>query len=163
MEIINFTDYAELGQYLYDSASKNKNIGIVLFKKDIVYLLRQLMEYDEIDLGHIEIKEEFEDSYSKEYYLIIDEDLSVTVKPVYEENTNNIIPCDSDIILFDGDVNSKIAIENDNCIQIEISVTKEDFCGDCCYDCGSCPKYMNSQAISDTLSLMDYIFNHYND
>lgn len=166
MEMIYFTDYAELGEYLYNLASKYKTTSVVLFKKDIIGLLRWLMEYDEIELGHIEIKDEFVDSYSKEYYLTIDDDLSVTIEPVYDEDTDTIIPCYSDIILFDGNVSSKIAIENEDCIQVEISIAdydNEDSCGDCCYDCSNCPKAMASQAISNALSFIDYIFNHYND
>ena len=166
MKIINFTDYAELGEYLYNLASENKIVSVVLFKKDTNGLLRWLMEYDEIDLGHIEIKDEFVDSYSKEYYLTINDDLSVSVEPVYDEDTDTIIPCYSDIVLFDGDASSKIAIKNEDCVQIEISIADnedEDSCGDCCYDCGSCPKAMASQAISGALNLIDYIFNHYND
>uniref|UniRef100_UPI0025E0DAFD hypothetical protein n=1 Tax=Ruminococcus sp. TaxID=41978 RepID=UPI0025E0DAFD len=106
MEMIYFTDYAELGEYLYNLASKYKTTSVVLFKKDIIDLLRWLMEYDEIELGHIEIKNEFVDSYAKEYYLTIDDDLSVTIEPVYDEDTDTIIPCYSDIILFDDNVSS---------------------------------------------------------
>lgn len=165
METIYFTDYAELGEYLYSLAAEYKTASVVLFKKDIIGLLRWLMEYDEIELGHIEIKDEFVDSYSKEYYLTIDDDLSIAIEPVYDEDTDTILPCYSDIILFDGNVSSKIAIENENCIQVEISISDEDedLCGDCCCDCGNCPKAMTSQAISNALSFIDYIFNHYND
>lgn len=166
METIQFNDYADLGEYLYNIAEEGKTVSTVLFKKDIIGLLRWLMEYDEIDLGHIEIKDEFVDGYSKEYYLTIDDDLSVTIEPVYDENTNIITPCYSDIVLFDGNVSSRIAIENEDCTQIEIEIVDnedEDSCGDCCYDCGNCPKAMASQAISSALSLIDYIYNHYND
>lgn len=166
MQMINFRDYAELGEYLYNLASENKTVSVVLFKKDIVGLLRWLMEYDTIDLGYIEIKDEFIDSYSKEYYLTIDDDLHVTIEPVYDEYTDDVIPCYSDIVLFDGDVSSRIAIENNDCIQIEISITDnyyEDYCGDCCCDCSNCQRAMVSQAISSALSFIEYIFNHYND
>lgn len=166
METINFTDYAELGECLYNLASENKAVSVVLFKKDIIGLLRWLMEYDKIELGHIEIKDEFVDNYSKEYYLTIDDDLFVTVEPVYNEDTGDIALCYSDIILFDGDASSKIAIENDDCIQIEISIAEnddEDSCGDCCCDCSHCPKAMDSQAVSSALDFFDYILNHFND
>lgn len=166
MEMIYFTDYAELGKYLYNLATEYKTASAVLFKKDIIGLLRWLMEYNEIELSHIEIKDEFVDSYSKEYYLTIDNDLFVTIKPVYDEDTDSIIPCYSDIVLFDSEVSSKIAIENEHCEQIEISIAESDeenICGDCCYDCGNCPKVIASQAISNALNFIDYIFNHYND
>lgn len=166
MEMIYFKDYAELGEYLYSLAADHKTVSTVLFKKDIIGLLRWIMEYDDIELSHIEIKDKLLDNYSKEYYFTIDDDFSVTVVPVYDRDTDSIIPCYSDIILFNGDVSSKIAIENDNCVQIEISVTdydSEDSCGDCCCDCSNCQKAMTSQAISSALSFIDYIFNHYND
>lgn len=165
MEMIKFNDYADLGEYLYDLASENKTVSVVLFKKDIINLLKWLMEYDKIDLGHIEIKDELVDNYSKEYYMTINEDLLITIKPVYDGNTDIITPCSSNIILFDGNVGSRIAIENEDCVQIEIYIADndEDSCGDCCYDCINCPKVMASQAISSALSLIDYIFNHYND
>ena len=151
MEMIEFLDYAELGEYIHNLTSQYNTISAVLFKKDIIGLLKWLMEYDDIELGHIDIKNEYIDDYSKEYYLTLDDDYSITIEPVYEENTDAIIPCYSDVVLFDGGVSSKIAIENEDCIQIEIAIADynnegEDTCGDCCYDCGSCPKAMASQA-----------------
>lgn len=165
MEMIKFNDYADLGEYLYNMASEGKITSAVLFKKDIIGLLRWLMEYDEIDLGHIEIKDEFVDGYSKEYYLTIDNDLSISIEPVYDEDTDEIVPCYSDIVLFDGNVSSKIALENEDCEQIEISIAEDnedDTCGDCCYDCCNCPR-IASQAITSALSMIDYIYNHLND
>lgn len=163
MDLITFNDYADLGEYLYNLADEGKVASAVLFKKKLVNLLRWLIEYDEIDLCHIDIKDELVDGYSKEYYLTIDRDLSVFIEPVYEDNTNDIIPCYSDVVLFDGEASSKIAIENDNCFQVEFNITdNDDNCGDCCYDCSNCPKSA-SQAISSALSMIDYIFNHFND
>lgn len=165
MDMITFNDYASLGEYLYELADDGKVASAVLFKKDLVNLLRWLMEYDDIDLGHIDIKDEFVDSYSKEYYLTIDRDLSVSIEPVYEDGTNTVIPCYSDVVLFDGETSSRIAIENDDCFQVEFNIADnddEDSCGDCCYDCSTCPK-MASQAISSALSMIDYIYNHLND
>ena len=160
----NFMDYAELGEYLYNLASKNKIVSTVLFRKDIIGLLRWFMEYEEIDLGYIDIENEFVDSYSKEYYLTIDGDFRVTVEPIFDKILVKVIPCYSDIILLDRNVNSKIEPKNENCVQIEISIANDDeenFCGDCCYDCNSCPKAATSQVISSSLSFTEYILNHY--
>jgi hypothetical protein len=164
MDIMKFDDYAELGEYLIDTTDDYELVSVVLFKDDIVNLLRWLMEYDNIDLGHIDIKDEFIDDYEKEYYLTIDSDLSISIEPVYDED-GDIVPCYSDIVLFDGDTSSKIVFANEDCEKIEISIAEEDDednCGDCCYDCGSCPK-MASQAISSALSMIDYILNHLDD
>ena len=165
MDIIKFDDFAELGEYIIDLVDDNNCVSVVLFKNDIVNLLRWLMEYDDIDVGHIDIKDEFVDDYDKEYYLTIDDGFSISIEPVYDEDTNEIIPCYSDIVLFDGDVSSKIALENEDCEQIEISIAEDDednACGDCCYDCCNCPK-IASQAITSALSMIDYIYNHLND
>lgn len=165
MDIIKFDDFAELGEYIINLVDDNNCVSVVLFKNDIVNLLRWLMEYDDIDVGHIDIKDEFVDDYDKEYYLTIDDDFSISIEPVYDEDTNEIIPCYSDIVLFDGDVSSKIALENEDCEQIEISIAEDnedDTCGDCCYDCCNCPR-IASQAIASALSMFDYILNHLED
>lgn len=168
MEKIEFLDYAELGEYIYELAIEDKKtVSVVMFRNDIVGLLRWLMEYDEIDLGHIEIKDEIIDGYGKEYYLTLDKNLNVEIEPVYEEDTKTIISCYADIVLFDGNASSRIAIENENCEQIEISLPEndddEDSCGECACDCTNCPKAMSSQAIAGTLSFIDYLLNHIDD
>ena len=59
MEIIEFKDYAELSEYLLDLIDEeDKIVGVVLNKEGVINLLKWLLEYENIKLGHIDIKDE---------------------------------------------------------------------------------------------------------
>ena len=78
MEQIIFKDYAELGNSMYEIASGDgESITAVLPCDDAVFIMRWLLEYEDIDVGNIQISEDYDD----EYYVTIDEFLFLNIKP----------------------------------------------------------------------------------
>lgn len=168
MNMINFIDYAELGEDIVNIANSGKSICVVTFKNGVIKLLKWLMEYDNVYLGHIDIKDEYFEEYTGEYYIKLDEDITsdekllvLDIEPAFDDNTGEIQECFSDIMYYDGDTNSRIVISQDSCIQKEIFISEDDRlddeCGECCYDCCKCPKEKNNESISHILDLLDYI------
>ena len=115
MELLRFEDYAELGNYMYETALDGEAISAVLYYDDMVDIMRWLLEYEDIDVGNIQIIEE----YTHEYYVTLDEFLYLNIKPVIDDNGNTIKE-NVDVMLFDGDVPNTIALHNPDCEQKEI-------------------------------------------
>ena len=158
MEIIEFKDYAELSEYLLDLIDEeDKIVGVVLNKEGVINLLKWLLEYENIKLGHIDIKDEIVDDYSKEYYFTLDDDLYIDIKPVYNEETHTINLCCVDTLLWEGSVSSKIAIENDDCEKIDFTIEEDDNC-DYDYEEDDCDYEDILQTISSALSFIEYLF-----
>lgn len=159
MEIIKFKDYAELSEYLLDLIDEeDKIVGVVLNKEGVINLLRWLLEYENIKLGHIDIKDEIVDDYSKEYYFTLDNDLYIDIEPVYNEETHTIGLCCVDTLLLEGSVSSRIAIENDDCEKIDFTIEEDDNCD---YDYEEYDCDLNEdilQAVSSALSFIEYLF-----
>lgn len=157
MEIIEFKDYAELSEYLLNLIDEEgKIVGVVLNKEGVINLLRWLLEYENIELGHIDIKDEIVDDYSKEYYFTLDDDLYIDIKPVYNEETHTINLCCVDTLLLEGSVSSRIAIENDDCEKIDFTIEEDDVDDYEEYDCDLNEEIL--QTISSALSFIEYLF-----
>lgn len=156
MELLRFEDYAELGNYMYETALDGEAISAVLYYDDMVDIMRWLLEYEDIDVGNIQIIEE----YTHEYYVTLDEFLYLNIKPAIDDNGNTIKE-NVDLMLFDGDVPNTIALCNPDCEKKEISYKEDDnICGDCCGDCSSCQHKEASMVLELALDFFDYLFNH---
>ena len=160
MEIVKFKDLAELGDYIYSLATdESETVTAVMFREDTLKLFEILLEHKNIDIGDIEIWNETD--YYEEYYISLTDDLHLDIAPVHKYG--EIHSAESDVVLFSGDVSSKIIAENPDSIHLEIEISNDtddasdDDCGNCCEDCSNCRKKEQSQTIESALNFWDYI------
>lgn len=175
MENINFDDYAGLGNYMYKLAKKKSQaVASVLLYEDALELLKWLMLYDDLIVNRLNIESEIYQGYDKEFYVMLDSDLILDVMPAYqayEDYPNKVgyLPLDSDIILYGEDVSSKLALQNVYGNKYEIVIKNNDGencinkCSDCCEDCSCCPRRETCDVVSESLNMIEYLFNHYYD
>lgn len=124
MERLDFNGISDLGSFLYELSSNEASVTTaVLFYDEAQELLRKLLQYENVNIGHINFSHE-DYGYSKEYYITLDSDLYLDIEPAYEDDGYSYI--DTDVMLLDGDANSRIAIMNDNCLRFEI-VFEDDY------------------------------------
>ena len=145
MEILKFTDIEDLYLFMCDMVDNDsKNITAVLFYDEALELMRYFLEDYDIEVGHIEIGTHDYNGYDREYYVSIGSDYTLDVCPAmpnYDKKFGYVPVQEADIILYSGDAKQSIVKVNDceESIQIEFD-PYEDLCGDCCYDCLSCPQ-----------------------
>lgn len=160
MEIVKFKDLAELGDYIYNLATdESETVTTVMFREDTLKLFEILLQYEDIDISDIEIWNETD--YYEEYYLYLTDDLQLKIEPVHKYGEIHV--AESDVVLFAGDVSSKIILGNPDSIHLEIEISNDtdddsdDDCGNCCEDCSNCRKKEQSQTIESALNFWDYI------
>ena len=160
MDRIFFYDIAELGNFMYESAEdESLTISSVMLYDKAVELIRWLMTYDDITVGSINIENEAYNGYKKEFYITLDSDLILDVTPAYkfktEKSSAGYTDIDADLILYDGDANSRIAIQSECLNKFEIVFDEE--CEDSDYDDSTYSHY--NFEIIEILKLLDYILN----
>lgn len=156
MKELHFEDYSDLYNYMYEVSSDGESITTIVSDEDIVSVMRWFLQYEDIDVGSIQIDED----YNNEYYVTLDEFLFLNIKPVKDKNGNVIIE-NTDKMLFPGHVSSSIALHNTNCEQYEICYKeKNDFCKDCCEDCANCCHKGTMEALEMAFDYIDYLINH---
>ncbi len=160
MDRIFFYDIAELGNFMYESAEdESLTVSSVMLYDKAVELIRWLMTYDDITVGSINIENEDYNGYKKEFYITLDSDLILDVAPAYkfktEKSSAGYTDIDADLILYDGDVNSRIAIQSECLNKFEIIFDEE--CEDSDYDYSTYSHY--NFEIIEILKLLDYILN----
>lgn len=166
MKILRFNDIAELSAFMYNSAkAQTVVIAAVCFFDRASELIKELLSYSDVEIGSIKIEHEDYSGYDKELYVTLDSDLILDVFPAYlpesgsaEEGYIDIV---ADVIIYDGDTNSRIAIQSECQNKCELDLQVDD-CGDCCYDCSNCPLHKTRNEHGDsmkTLDLLEYIIN----
>lgn len=160
MDRLFFDDIAELGNFMYESADEQSlTVSSVMFYDKAVELIRWLTTYDDITVGSINIENEDYNGYNKEFYVTLDSDLILDVTPAYkfktEKTSAGYTDIDADLILYDGDANSRIAIQSECLNKFEIVFEEE--CEDSNYDCSVC-SHCDFEII-EMLKLLDYILN----
>lgn len=161
MEIVKFRNVSELGAFIYNLATEeSETVATVMFREDTLELFETLLEYEDIDIGDIEIWNDTD--YYEEYYLYLTDNLQLKIEPVHKYG--DIHAAESDVVLFAGDVNSKIIFENPDSIHLKIETSDDDTdndsdddCGNCCEDCSNCRKKEQSQSIESALDFWDYV------
>lgn len=161
MEIVKFKDLAELGDYIYNLATdESETVTTVMFREDTLKLFEILLQYEDIDISDIEIWNETD--YYEEYYISLTDDLQLDIEPVHKYG--EIHSAESDVVLFSGDVSSKIIAENPDSINLELEICDDDTeddtdngCGNCCEDCSDCHKSEISSSIASVLEFWDYV------
>lgn len=164
MEILEFNDIAELGNFMYELADEqNSVVSSVFFYDKATELIRWLMTYEDITIGSISIENEDYSGYDKEFYITLDSDLVLDVTPAYQYNSSKTSKgykdIEADLILYDEDVNSRVAIQSKCLNKFEIDF-KEDDCSECCIcnACHNCQPAENSTTVLRLIDLFDYIF-----
>lgn len=128
MDRMIFNTYNELAEYMCTKASDGYNITSTLFVGDAMELLRTLIQYEEIDIGEINISQPEYNGYNKEYYISLNNDMILNVQAAQVDN--GYIFAEPDIMLIHGDASSSIikTMNLDDCIEIYIrdSVSGDD-------------------------------------
>lgn len=166
MDKLKFADYTEFGNYIYQLAKEDGySVTAILFSDEIVELLKWILLYDDINVGKINIEQDDCDEYRRDYYITVNNDLTIDVLPAYTydtEKTYNEI--NSDIVFYNKNIDSNIATTNNYSTNYEFIIdNKSNKCGDCCEDCNICPHKDVSQTLTETLEIFDYILNHFGD
>lgn len=152
MERLKFDNIYDLSAFMFQMAcDEDVTITAVLFYDKAQELLRCLLDYDEVDIGHINFAHE-DYGYDREYYITLDSTLTLDVEPVkYNDRYKNI---DTDVLLLDGDASSKIITINEDSSKFELVFEKED---EDCNDCENCEENDNCEFWS-LAKVLDYIF-----
>ena len=126
MEVLYFKDYTEIGKYMYDKANDGCNITATLFLEDTLELMRDLLSYEDVEIGGIDVAQMEYHGYSKEYYITLSDDLTLDIEPAW--HINGYLSAEPDIMLIDGNASSAIVkdIPIDNCIEIYIGENPVD-------------------------------------
>lgn len=117
MDRLIFKNITELGDFMYESAYKQSaTISSVLFYDKMIKLFRWLITYEDITIGNINIENKNYSGYNREFYVTLDSNLVLDITPVYQSKISKTSvdyrDIKTDLILYDGDVNSRIAIQN---------------------------------------------------
>ena len=123
MEIVNFKDIAEFGQFYRTVAAENDAVTAVLFYEEAQELLRWLLRDKDIYVWYIDFGCE-EAGYSKEYYVTLHMDSVIEVKPAAIDKEYQIEK--TDVLFLDGDASARIAHINEDCVQLELEFNKKD-------------------------------------
>ena len=160
MEIIDFDDIYEVGEFVYDYVDSYKEtVAVVLFREDVIKLFKYIEAEYVVDWGHVEILDE---DYSKEYYLVLSPEGIIEIIPVYCEEEQVIMPVD--VIFYGGDVSSSIVATNKN-VDGYVLETADDDCDDysvCdCEDCSNCKISVSDDlkiTLADLLKILNSLF-----
>ena len=139
MRTLEFKDYVNLGEYIYELLlDKRKTVGVAISKEDVAILLDKLVEYDDLVYGQIDFSK-YNNTYDNEYYIIVNSDCNIDVIPIYDIGV--AYPAEVDILLLDKFISSKISSVNDECLQYSFKINnkQKSSCDTCCYDCNNCP------------------------
>lgn len=120
MDRMTFNTYDELAEYMFTKATDGYDITSTLFVEDAMGLLKILMQYEEIDIGEINISQPEYSGYNKEYYVSLSSDMTLNVQAAQIDN--GYIFAEPDIMLIHGDASSSIiqTLNPEDCIEIYI-------------------------------------------
>jgi len=127
MELWEVRDIASLAKRMHDMAVVLKaSLTAVLFFDKAQELLRMFMRYQDVTVEYINMDSPTFGEYEKEYYVTIFDDASICIEQAYDQDRDeyNIMVCDA--MFFDGDANSRAAIINDGCLQMELAFSDDE-------------------------------------
>lgn len=128
MERLRITDIAQMGNLMYKlTLNEDSVVTAVLFYDKAQKLLRWLAQYEEIKIGFINFEQEDCD-YNKEYYITLNRDFVLNVKPAMTKS-HNYAPIETDVLFLDGEVSWGIASinkkYNEHCLEVELEFKEE--------------------------------------
>lgn len=132
MEKIIFENHEELAECMISVANHGDTAYAICFMDDASELLKELMRYDDVTIGGINISQEEYNGYSKEYYVSIDGNMIVDVEPAWhkanEYHDAGYLWFDADKVFIVGEANSAIIknVDKDKCYEIGFETPKDD-------------------------------------
>ena len=130
MEHIAFAQIGDLAEYMINRVEDKEYIVAALFFDNAVELMRNLLLYDEVRIGTIEISDIEYDGYVGEYYVSLMDDYTLCVERALSDD--KYLRTDASLLLLDGDVKYAIVEANENSECIEIVIGDDDYED---YDC----------------------------
>lgn len=137
MKVLSFLSHEDLAEFMIEMAlDEGKTSYAVLFYEDARQLLKELSAYEETIIDNIELSEPISKGYSKEFYVVLDTDLHLTVEEAWHDENEYHEGCyyrfgDRNVLaLIHSDANSKVisAADGSDCYEIEITeIPEEDF------------------------------------
>lgn len=151
MKDLVFTDVSEVAEFAYKKAYDLEDIGcvqVVGFYEEISDVLKEILQYDEVSVGNIELNSDDWNGYLKEYYLTIDEDMVVCVEPGYYAEKEIYLQYEAETLIICDDCNSVIIKNNMHEGAESYCYRYDDDC-DCSY-CDRCECDNDSQTGEST-------------
>lgn len=105
---LKFNTYSELGGYFYDLAHKASYAVAVLYYKDALELMKEML-YKNVDVDVIELDNPKYCDYSGEYYVSLTDENIFAIEKVYRDDT--LIKAEGVITLVDGCVPNRLVEE----------------------------------------------------
>lgn len=161
---MSFEDYYELAEYVIKSAkNKKKSVTLALFYDEAVEVVKNILNDNDVIVKSMEISDEEISDYEKEYYITLDEEMELYVQPAYSEKSGCYLYNESDIVIFDKNVDEEILDVNPGAhYTLSFSEEDENECGDCCEDCATCPHKELSEKIHGFLDFVENIIDQDN-
>lgn len=124
MKSLLFRDAASLAEYMVGNIKNRHYIVAALFFDEAQDLLRELLLYEDIEIGSIEIDSELFDGYCGEYYVSLTDENILSVEKAFYEDA--YLTTEAELMLIDSDASSRILRTNSSSefIEIEIDNTK---------------------------------------
>lgn len=147
MKINLFNNHKELSDYMIDNALDGLYTVAVLFYEDAIRLTKELMINAGVEAIALDIEPTEYNGYDKEYYVSLNEDMTVFVEPAFVDG--RYLDAEADLTLIDGNANSAILkhIQGIKCFEIRIGEKYNDMSYDDFNNCCYCDN-----------NLLDYIF-----
>lgn len=160
MKRLVLSDISELAEYMIGKVAEEFNVTATLFYDDAVALTRELMSYEDIDVGCLEIMTPEYNGYKKEYYVTLSEDNVLAVEPAWKDG--KYLNAEPDLMIIDGDASHKIVedIPVGNCRELYIGIEEDDTdcCGECCGDCTNCDNDSSNDVLDELLENTKLIY-----
>lgn len=119
-----FSNYKALSDYMHSKVLDGTSIVATLFLNDTISLMKELLTYDDVEIGSIDVAQEEYSGYLKEYYIILTRDMILDITPAH--NGNIYLEVDPDMMLIHGDASSSIIKTMRNDKWSEIYIGSED-------------------------------------
>lgn len=130
MRYLQIYDYKQLANTIHNSAAHRKLTYAVLFYDDVIALMRELMKFNDINIGYIEVNSPDYNGYYKEYYVALDGDMELSIEAAWHASGDNhfvgYLEYDADVVLIDGDANSSILRKKQNADIFEVIWMMDD-------------------------------------
>lgn len=141
MKDLVFTGASEVAEFAYKKAYELEDIGcvqVVGFYDKISGVLKEILQYDEVSVGNVELNSADWNGYFKEYYLTIDEDMAVCVEPGYYKEKEIYLQYEAETLIICDDCNSVIIKNNRHKGAESYSYRYDDDCERIHCNCGKC-------------------------
>jgi len=140
MTILKFDDIEDLANTLYAIANDcEKSTTVAVYFKEAAELLRELLYFDDIKIGLIELADSEDYDYEKEYYVsLLTDPLEICIEEAWNDKRCSYLMPPSNTLLLHGDVNSLIAKQNNHCECFEVKIGDDEDEEDECFKCPYC-------------------------